>query len=222
MSSSKLIRVMIVDDHSILRVGLKEVLEASGEYAVVGQAANGDAAIRLAAAVTPDVVVMDVIMPGMDGVEACREIMAAAPDTRVLMLTASTEEAAVVDAVAAGASGYVQKETGPGAIPFGPARRDAGRTARARRRYSKSARGESRRCKLRRSGARCRAHRKGARDPRCLCPGHVLRRDRRGTRSKAGDRSERRLRHPAQARGWIHAGPGALGRTKRPAGRRCR
>ena len=66
----------------------------------------------MAAEVSPEVVVMDVMMPKKDGVEACREIMESAPETRVVMLTASTEEVAVVDAVAAGATGYLQKETG--------------------------------------------------------------------------------------------------------------
>ena len=111
MSSRERIRVMVVDDHSIMRVGLKQVLEQSGEFEVVGDAADGEEAVRMAAEVSPDVVVMDVMMPGKDGVEACREIMESAPDTRVVMLTASTEEAAVVEAVAAGATGYLQKET---------------------------------------------------------------------------------------------------------------
>ena len=112
MSSGERIRVMIVDDHSILRIGLKQVLEQSGEYEVVGQAADGEEAVRVAADVSPDVVVMDVMMPKKDGVEACREIMESAPETRVVMLTASTEDDAVVEAVAAGATGYLQKETG--------------------------------------------------------------------------------------------------------------
>lgn len=111
MSSGERIRVMVVDDHSIVRVGLTQVLEQSGEFKVVGQAANGEEAVRVAASVKPDVVVMDVIMPKVDGVEACREIMDSAPDTRVVMLTASREEAAVVEAVAAGATGYLQRET---------------------------------------------------------------------------------------------------------------
>ena len=111
MSANERIRVMIVDDHSIVRVGLKQVLEQSGEFEVVGEAADGEEAVRVAADVSPDVVVMDVIMPKKDGVEACREIMESAPETRVLMLTASTEEDAVVEAVAAGATGYLQKET---------------------------------------------------------------------------------------------------------------
>lgn len=111
MSSGELIRVMVVDDHSIVRAGLKSVLEQSGEFKVVGQAANGEEAVRIAECVTPDIVVMDVIMPGMDGVEACRQIMESSPDTKVIMLTASMEDDAVVEAVAAGATGYLQKET---------------------------------------------------------------------------------------------------------------
>ena len=111
MSSRERIRVMVVDDHSIMRVGLRQVLEQSGEFEVVGDAADGEEAVRVAAEVSPDVVVMDVMMPGKDGVEACREIMESTPVTRVVMLTASTEEAAVVEAVAAGATGYLQKET---------------------------------------------------------------------------------------------------------------
>ncbi len=112
MSAGERIRVMIVDDHSIVRAGLQRVLEQSGEFEVVGQAEDGEEAVRVAAEVSPDVVVMDVIMPKKDGIEACREIMEYAPKTRVLMLTASTEEDAVVQAVAAGANGYLQKETG--------------------------------------------------------------------------------------------------------------
>ena len=102
---------MIVDDHSIVREGLKQVLEQSGEFEVVGLAADGEEAVRVAAEVLPDIVVMDVMMPKKDGVEACREIMEVAPETRVVMLTASTEEDAVVEALAAGATGYLQKET---------------------------------------------------------------------------------------------------------------
>ena len=112
MSTGERIRVMIVDDHSIVRVGLKHVLEQSGEFEVVGQASDGEEAVRVAAEVSPDVVVMDVIMPKKNGVEACREIMEFAPETRVIMLTASTQEDAVVEAVAAGATGYLQKEIG--------------------------------------------------------------------------------------------------------------
>ena len=111
MSTDERIRVMVVDDHEIVRIGLKQVLELSGEFEVVGQAADGEEAVRVAAEVSPDLVLMDVIMPRKDGVEACREIMESAPDVRVVMLTASSAEDAVVESVAAGASGYILKET---------------------------------------------------------------------------------------------------------------
>ena len=111
MSTDERIRVMVVDDHEIVRVGLKQVLELSGEFEVVGQAADGEEAVRVAAEVSPDLVLMDVIMPRKDGVEACREIMASASEVRVVMLTASNAEDAVVESVAAGASGYLLKET---------------------------------------------------------------------------------------------------------------
>ena len=111
MSTDERIRVMVVDDHEIVRIGLKQVLELSGEFEVVGQAADGEEAVRVAAEVSPDLVLMDVIMPRKDGVEACREIMAAASEVRVVMLTASSAEDAVVESVAAGASGYLLKET---------------------------------------------------------------------------------------------------------------
>ena len=103
------IRVLLIDDHSVMRDGLRLVLEGSGEFEVVGQARDGEEAVRAAADLSTDVVMMDVLMPNKDGVEACREIMESAPDTRVIMLTASSEEDAVIDAVAAGATGYLQK-----------------------------------------------------------------------------------------------------------------
>ena len=111
MSTDERIRVMVVDDHAIVRIGLKQVLDLSGEFEVVGQAADGEEAVRVAAEVSPDLVLMDVIMPRKDGVEACREIMASSSEVRVVMLTASNAEDAVVESVAAGASGYLLKET---------------------------------------------------------------------------------------------------------------
>ena len=106
------IRVLLADDHAIMLEGLQVMLERSGEFEVVGQARDGVEAVREASELSPDVIVMDVMMPNRDGVEACREIMESAPDTRVIMLTASTEEDAVIEAVAAGATGYLQKVSG--------------------------------------------------------------------------------------------------------------
>ena len=111
-TQSERTRVLLVDDHSIMLEGLQSMLEQSQEFEVVGQARNGVEAVKAASELSPDVIVMDVIMPGMGGVEACREIMESAPDTRVIMLTASTEEDAVIDALAAGATGYLQKVSG--------------------------------------------------------------------------------------------------------------
>ena len=113
MSSADRIRVMIVDDHPIMRSGLKEVLEASGCLEMVGEAGDGEEAVSTVEALQPDIIIMDVIMPGKDGIDTCREIMEILPDTRVLMLTASTEMDAVIESVAAGATGYLQKYSQP-------------------------------------------------------------------------------------------------------------
>ena len=103
------IRVVLVDDHAIVREGLKEILESEGGFDVVGQAVDGVQAVDVAKAVEPDVVVMDLIMPNKDGVEASRDILEALPQTQILVLTASTAADAVVSALAAGAAGYLQK-----------------------------------------------------------------------------------------------------------------
>ena len=109
---SRRIRVLLADDHSIVLEGLESMLKESDEFEVVGQARDGVEAVKAASELSPDVIVMDVMMPGKDGVEACREIMETLPETRVVMLTASTEEDAVIEAVAAGATGYLQKVSG--------------------------------------------------------------------------------------------------------------
>jgi len=103
------IRVLLVDDHSIVRQGLKEILDRTDEFEVVGEAADGVQAVELAKAIEPDVVLMDLIMPNKDGVEATREIVEDVPNTHILVLTASTADDAVINALAAGASGYLQK-----------------------------------------------------------------------------------------------------------------
>ena len=112
MSRTKMPKVMLVDDHEIMRDGLREVLERSGGFEVVGQAGDGAAAVRAAQSLRPDVIIMDVMMPLKNGIDACREITEMLPGTRVLILTASSEEDAVMEAVAAGANGYLQKYSG--------------------------------------------------------------------------------------------------------------
>ena len=113
MSSGDQIRVMVVDDHLIMRSGLRDVLEASGRLEVVGEAGDGEGAVRTVEEVRPEVIVMDVIMPNKDGIDACREIMELLRDTRVLMLTASPELHAVIESIADGATGYLQKYSLP-------------------------------------------------------------------------------------------------------------
>ena len=103
------IRVMIVDDHPVTRKGLRDILEDYGCFDVVGEAADGDDAVRKAQDLHPDVIVMDVLMPRMNGIEACRDILNILPDTRVLVLTASSDEEVVIRAMSAGATGFVQK-----------------------------------------------------------------------------------------------------------------
>ena len=113
MSATQPFRVMIVDDHPIMRDGLRDALDSEEDFEVVGQAADGAEAVTSAQSLQPDVIVMDAMMPNKNGVDACREIMDQLPDTRVLILTASTEEDAIIDAVAAGATGYLHKHSGP-------------------------------------------------------------------------------------------------------------
>ncbi len=112
MAQDALIRVMLVDDHEIMRDGLRELLQRAGGFEVVGHAGDGAAAVRIAERLRPDLIIMDVMMPVMNGIDACREIMETLPETRVLMLTASGEEDAVMESVAAGASGYLMKYSG--------------------------------------------------------------------------------------------------------------
>ena len=112
MSLTERIRVMLVDDHPVVRRGLGDLLAETGNIKVVGLAADGAEAVTQAEETRPDVIIMDVMMPNKDGVQACREIIDLLPETKVLILTASREEDAVIEAVAAGATGFLQKTSG--------------------------------------------------------------------------------------------------------------
>ena len=109
MEQASLATVLLVDDHQMMRDGLREALERSELFEVVGEAEDGAAAVAAAQNLRPDVIIMDVIMPVQNGIDACREILEILPDTKVLVLTASMEEDAVIEAAAAGATGYLQK-----------------------------------------------------------------------------------------------------------------
>ena len=104
------IRVLIVDDHMMVREGIKSVLHEFEDISVVGEAVNGVAAVEKVRALTPDVVLMDLMMPEMDGIEATRRIKAEAPRTRVLALTSFSTDDLVFPALKAGAVGYLLKD----------------------------------------------------------------------------------------------------------------
>jgi two-component system, NarL family, response regulator LiaR len=105
------IRILIADDHSVVRQGLRMFLALDGELEVVGEAANGAEAVERARALRPDVVLMDLLMPVMDGIAATTAIRGELPDTEVVALTSVLEDASVVGAVRAGAIGYLLKDT---------------------------------------------------------------------------------------------------------------
>jgi NarL family two-component system response regulator LiaR len=110
------IRIVIADDHSVVRRGLRMFLKQDPELDVVGEAANGDEAVRLARQLLPDIVLMDLLMPVMDGIAATALIRRELPDTEVIALTSVLEDASVVGAVRAGAIGYLLKDTDADAL----------------------------------------------------------------------------------------------------------
>jgi DNA-binding NarL/FixJ family response regulator len=107
------IRVMIVDDHAVVRRGLEQLLATTDDLEVVATASNGEAALDVVASAAPDVVLMDLSMPVVDGVEATRRIVAASPSTHVVVLTSFAEQRRVLDALEAGAVGYLLKDAEP-------------------------------------------------------------------------------------------------------------
>ena len=106
------ISVLLTDDHKVVRQGIRMVLDLDPELEVVGEASNGEEALRQARRLKPDVVLMDLVMPVMDGVKATGEIRRELPDTEVVALTSVLEDASVTGAVKAGAIGYLLKNTG--------------------------------------------------------------------------------------------------------------
>ncbi len=104
-------RVLIVDDHAIVRMGMVSLVNAQPGMEVVGEAKNGELGVKAALRLKPDVVVMDILMPVMDGVESTRRILAALPQTKVLVLTTSTAASELAAALEAGATGIIPKTT---------------------------------------------------------------------------------------------------------------
>lgn len=107
------IRVLVVEDHEIVRKGIRALLSKERGIQVIGEAANGADAVALAQSLKPDVILMDLVMPGMDGIEATRRITAAQPDARILVLTSFAADDKVFPAIKAGALGYLLKDTSP-------------------------------------------------------------------------------------------------------------
>jgi len=107
---TKALRVMLVDDHEVVRQGLRALLESENDLDVVAEAGDGNQAIDTARAHEPDVVVMDVRMPDMSGVEACRGIRDLRPETQVIMLTSYSDDEALFNSIMAGAAGFVLKQ----------------------------------------------------------------------------------------------------------------
>src|SRR4051794_26455823 len=115
---SHVIRVLVVDDYAVVRAGLEQLLATAGDVTVAGAAADGAEALRLVSAIELDVVLMDLAMPVLDGVEATRRIVAAHPDVKVVVLTAFAQPREVLGVLRAGASGYILKDAKPDEILF--------------------------------------------------------------------------------------------------------
>jgi DNA-binding NarL/FixJ family response regulator len=114
-----MIRVLIVDDHAIVRSGLAQLLETTDDLELVGAARDGEQAVTMAAELQPDVILMDLSMPGTDGIAATGQIVAANPSAHVLVLTSFSDKTRILDALQAGAEGYLLKHSEPEVILTG-------------------------------------------------------------------------------------------------------
>ena len=212
--------VMLVDDHQVMRDLLRDALENTGEFQVVAQAADGEEALRLVEEAAPDVIVMDVIMPELDGIEACRQITELLPGTRVLMLTASNEKDAIVqvhrrrghrvssEVFRQGAAAHDAAGGGPGRVPHpggrGPAAGPGGAQPVGRRRGRAAG---------------------GSHQPRegyteAVRRGAVLPGDRRDQEQQRPHRAQRRVGRPEEAGVQDQAADGGVGGARRSGGRR--
>lgn len=106
------LRIVLVDDHEVVRLGLRSLLERQPDLMVVGEAETANEAVQAVESLAPDVVVLDIRLPGRSGVEACAEIKHRRPETKIIMLTSYAEDEVLLDAIAAGAEGYVLKQVG--------------------------------------------------------------------------------------------------------------
>ncbi len=104
-------RILLADDHTIVRQGLRKILEENRDWQVVGEAGNGRDAVRLALELQPEVAILDIGMPLLNGIEAARQIARRLPDTKILILSMHADEAYIIQALEAGAKGYLLKDT---------------------------------------------------------------------------------------------------------------
>lgn len=116
MKSTKKISVLLADDHQIVREGLRKILEAESNIEVIGEAATGRQAVAMVKKLRPAVVVMDIAMPLLNGIESTRQILDVAPETKVLILSAHSDDAYIEKAMAMGASGFLIKQTSSGML----------------------------------------------------------------------------------------------------------
>jgi two-component system, NarL family, response regulator LiaR len=116
MTTPEKIRVLIVDDHQVVREGLRSFLDLLEDIELVGEAADGISAVEMVKRFSPDVVLMDLVMPRLDGIEATRQVKAANPNTKVIALTSFTEDDKVFPAIQAGASSYLLKDVSPDSL----------------------------------------------------------------------------------------------------------
>ena len=107
-----ILRILLVDDHEVVRIGLRMVLEDAPEVAVIGEASTGEEALGMCEQLQPDVVIMDIRLPGMSGIDACRQVVTRWPAMQVIMLTSYPDDDLITDAIRAGAVGYVLKKVG--------------------------------------------------------------------------------------------------------------
>jgi DNA-binding NarL/FixJ family response regulator len=113
LNTSPIIRVLIADDHAVVRQGLRMFIDLQDDMKVVGEGTNGSEAIELAGKLSPDIVLLDLVMPQIDGVEAAAKIKAVCPEARVIILTSFGEDDKVIPAIQAGAQGYLLKDIRP-------------------------------------------------------------------------------------------------------------
>ena len=193
------IKVVIVDDHVLVRSGLEVVLGMFDDIELAGQAGDGEEAVRLCRELRPDVVLMDLMMPGVSGVEATRQILATSPGTKVVALTSFTDDDLIGETLRAGAIGYLMKNVTADQLADAVRAAHAGRSTLAPEAADALVRSVSRAAAGRRF-----PHRPGAGGAQAHGGRAHQRRHRRAPRHRRGHRQDARQQHHLQARG-VHA-----------------